>query len=173
MARPVCGLLLVVAACGTNNDDRPLTVEYVTEAVLAPTCGAAPCHSTFKQSRGDVFDTVEAVRRSLVDNGLIAFESRSYDPDAPENSGLITWVTKTDPFNRGIGRMPYDAPMPNEDIKYLEKWIRAQAPGAQCDPALNAAMACNKNDVVQCNPDWTFGDFVLTCSAGCASGVCQ
>ena len=163
-------LLLLAAACGTT-DDRPLTVQGVTEMVLAPTCGAATCHSAFAGNFNDVFDTVDSARRSLVDNGLILFDSPSFDPANPGGSQLITWVTQTDPFGLGIGRMPWDAPMPNEDVQYLENWIAAGAPGAQCDPS--NAMVCNNKQVVRCKPDWNFGAVVMTCPNACINGVCQ
>ncbi len=169
------GLALAVAACGTTTDDRPRTIEYVTEAILAPTCGQAQCHSTFRQARGDVFDTVAAARRSLIVNGLISFDSApQYDPSNPANAQLIQWITQTDPLGLGIGRMPYDAPMPNEDVNFLELYIKEGAPGAQCDPDANAAgYACNNRAVYKCNADWTFGDLVTDCAGDCIGGMCQ
>ena len=162
---------VLLAACGTT-DDRPLTVEYVTGAVLEPTCGGAQCHSTFAANRTDIFDTVEGARSSLVRNGLIRFDSNHYDPGNARNADLIQWITETDPKGLGIGRMPWDAPMPNEDIAYLIKWIAAGAPGAQCDPAASQGLACNNKDLVTCNQDWTFGTKMMTCANGCASGAC-
>jgi hypothetical protein len=170
MQRVFCALI-ALAACGTDNDDRPLTIQYVTETILAPTCGAAQCHSQFTQAKGDIFDTVEAARRSLVDNGLIQFDSVAYDPATPKQATLILWLTETDPLGLGIGRMPYDAPMPNADILFLEKWISKGAPGAQCDPELGNA--CNNKDLVQCNPDWTFGPLVMSCPVDCIAGACR
>ena len=171
------GLLacLCLAACGTTTDDRPLTIEYVTETILAPTCGAAQCHSSFTQARGDIFDNVESARRSLVDNGLIVFESRKFDPADPSNADLIVWLTQVDPFSRGIGRMPYDAPMPNADIIFLKNFIARQAPGAQCDPELNGGLACRNKDIVACNSDWTFSETVImSCGAAdCIGGKCR
>src|SRR5690242_19196430 len=102
-----CALALLVA-CGTT-DDRPLTVEYVTGAVLGPTCGGAQCHSTFAANQTDIFDTVEGARSSLVRNGLIRFDSKPhYDPGDARNADLIQWITETDPKGLGIGRMPWD-----------------------------------------------------------------
>jgi hypothetical protein len=166
-------LLPLLAACGTTTDDRPRTIEYVTEAILAPTCGAANCHSTFAQQRGDVFDTVEGSRRSLVVNGLISFDSVAYDPANPDQAALIIWITQTDPFGLGIGRMPFDAPMPNEDVNLLKLFIKEGAVGAQCNPDANGGMACNNRTVVKCNADWTFGDQITVCPGDCIAGACQ
>ena len=167
-------LALVLAACGTSNDDRPLTIEYVTAGVLAPTCGAAQCHSTFAANDLDIFDTVVGARSSIVRNGLVRLDSLpQYDPANPGKSALIIWITQTDPFGLGIGRMPWDAPMPNADIAYLERWIAAGAPGAQCDPGANGKRACNNKDLVQCNDDWSFGAKIMTCPNNCIGGACQ
>ena len=171
MQRYFCALVLLAAACGTETDDRPLTAQYVTETILAPTCGPAQCHSQFTQAKGDVFDTVDNARRSLVDNGLIQFDSVNYDPSHPQDAALIVWITQTDPFGLGIGRMPFDAPMPNEDVKVLEKWISKGAPGAQCNPA--SGPACNNKDRVMCNADWNFGAVIETCPGDCISGACR
>lgn len=168
------GLALALAACGTTTDDRPRTIEYVTEAILAPTCGQAQCHSTFRQSRGDVFDTVAMARRSLIVNGLISFDSGHYDPADPQKAPLIQWITQTDPYGLGIGRMPYDSPMPNEDVNFLELYIKEGAPGAQCDPDENAAgFACKDRALYKCNADWTFGDLITDCPGDCFFGECQ
>lgn len=164
---------LASAACGTTTDDRPRTIEYVTEAVLAPTCGQAECHSTFRQSRGDVFDTVAAARRSLVINGLISFDSVQYDPANPAGAQLIVWLTQTDPLGLGIGRMPYDAPMPNEDINFLELYIKEGAPGAQCNPDALGHFVCKNRSIYTCNDDWTFGELVTDCPGDCSGGACQ
>lgn len=168
------GVALALAACGTTTDDRPRTIEYVTEAILKPTCGQPQCHSTFRQARGDVFDTVTAARRSLIVNGLISFDSVQYDPATPSGALLIQWITQTDPLGLGIGRMPYDAPMPNEDVNFLELYIKEGAPGAQCNPDANpAGTACDNRAVYKCNADWTFGDLVTQCASDCIAGACQ
>ncbi len=173
MYRLVWAPLLLCAACGTSEDDRPLELNYLTNAIFAPTCGATQCHSTFSQAANLVLDTPEAVRSGLIDNGLIRFDSTQYDPANPDNADLITWITEIDPFGLGIGRMPFDAPMPNNDVFLLQEWIMAGAPGAQCNPALNQGRACNNNEVVQCTADWNFGARVQLCTGGCVGGVCR
>ena len=166
----VASVALACAACSSQPDDRPMTIEYITEAILAPTCGQADCHSTFAANRTDIFDTVEGARRSLVLNGLIQFTSSQYDPANPQFANLIIWVTETDPFGLGFGRMPLDEPLPNEDILFLESWIASPsaAVGAQCDPS--QPTACDDHDVVTCNADWSFGPVVQTCTGTCALG---
>jgi hypothetical protein len=175
MTRLAClTLVLALAACGV--DDRPKTIEYVTMNVLAPTCGAAQCHSTFSGNGADIFDTVSGARASLVRNGLLRFDGADrYDPAAPSSSDFIKWMTQDDGLNPAIGRMPYDAPMPEEDIRFLEAWIAAGATGAQCDPANE--FVCNNNDIVKCQSDWSFGPSVFSCTgateAGCLNGDCS
>lgn len=165
-------LVLLVAACGTDEDDRPLELDYLTAAIFAPSCGSTQCHSQFAMESDVVLDTPESVRRTLIGGGLVQFDSGQYDPDNPDQSGLIIWITQIDPFGRGIGRMPFDAPMPNKDVLLLKEWISVGAPGAQCNPALNDGKACNNKEVVQCNADWTFGARVSVCSGECVQGRC-
>jgi hypothetical protein len=175
MVRLALVLALASAACGTTKDDRPRTIEYVSQAVLAPNCGDAQCHSTFRQSRGDIFDTVAGTRASLVDNGLILFDSVQYDPATPADADLIHWITQIDPDGLGIGRMPYDHPLPNEDVSFLEEYIREGAPGAQCDPA--RPLSCNNTTLSTCDKSWNFKDPVIDCvgtgnGSACAAGQC-
>ena len=117
-------------ACGVT-DDRPRTLEYITQTILAPTCAAAQCHSAFKMEVGDQFDTVEATRRSVVVNGLVS----TLDPRASVIYGSIT-VGYPSILNPGSGnvRMPFDAPMPDADVALILHWIEDGAPGAQCLP---------------------------------------
>jgi hypothetical protein len=172
MHRFVWGLL-VCAACGVEKDDRPLELDYLTQAIFAPSCGATQCHSTFKQEANLVFDEPWAARRTLLDNGLIRFDSTHYDPVAPSKADLIIWITEIFPFGGDIPRMPLDAPLPNKDVLLLQEWIEAGAPGAQCDPDANGGMACNDKEVVQCNADWSFGARVQLCSGDCIAGRCR
>src|SRR5687767_3761465 len=117
MQRPVCALLLlvavssvVIAACGTVEDEgtvcteegddscgRPLDLEYMTAAILAPSCGLAQCHSTFHQAGGLAFDDPDNARVSLLtpDSGpLLQFTSDRYDPERTDGqvANLIAWV---------------------------------------------------------------------------------
>jgi len=198
MHRPVCALLLavsvggIVVACGNVEDEsleceagdptcgRPLDLEYLTEAIFAPSCGQTQCHSKFHQAGGLVFDNPHDARASLLvrtgNPPLLNFDSEQYDPFLEKTPNLVRWLTETDPFIRGIGRMPFDAPLPDRDIRLIEYWIRAPytltngtehagglAKGAQCNPEDFDGFACNYIDKVKCNADWNFGEQVEAC----------
>jgi len=134
MKRLVLSGALLAGACGNVIDDRPATLEYITETILAPTCATAECHSAFRRQVGDVFDTPAATRRTIVGNGLVAYPDDMADP---ARSFLITTLTVGSPsiLNPGSGnvRMPYDAAMPDADIRLIEAWIAGGALGAQCE----------------------------------------
>jgi hypothetical protein len=135
MTRPGLIGALLASACGSATDDRPATLDYITETILAPTCATAECHSAFRRQVGDVFDTPASTRRTIVGNGLIVYPDDMVDP---AHSFLITTLTVGSPsiLNPGSGnvRMPYDAPMPDADIRLIEAWIASGVPGAQCEP---------------------------------------
>ena len=163
-------------ACGAT-DDRPHTLEYITQTILAPTCAAAECHSAFKQEVGDQFDTVDATRRSIVANNLVIYPD---DMDSPRSSFLIKSLTVgvnsiLDSGSTTTVRMPYDAPMPDADIDLIAAWIAEGAPGAQCVPnAKHQGCFVTHTDttpvmpiyqVVEC-VDGEVGNVVQTCAQG-------
>jgi hypothetical protein len=119
-------------------DDRPATLKYITETILTPTCASAECHSSFTREVNDQFDSVAATRRSVVANGLVLFPDDTVDADAATNSYLVRSLRVGNPslLDPGSGniRMPFDAPMPEADIRLIEKWIGDGAHGAQCEP---------------------------------------
>lgn len=143
-------LLCALAACGA--DDRPLDAQYITDTVLAPTCGSVECHSTFVQSDNVVLDTYSAMRNTIVNLPLLSFSPDQYDPADPDDSALITWLTQTDPFGLGIGRMPQDAPMPNADVELLKAWITGPVnkvdDDASCIPGMTACPQLSDTCVV-------------------------
>jgi hypothetical protein len=183
MVRLLVASALVAAGGGCVGDNvpeyRPLELNYLTQAVFEPSCGAAQCHSSFKQSATYVFDTPEGARSSLVNNLVfLGPDTETYDPYNARKAGLIRWITETDPDGRGIGRMPFDAPLPNRDVELLIEWIEHKAPGAQCDPSIDSAKSCTFDDSgrvvsVSCTADWNF-DFstAIPCTDGCALGQC-
>ena len=113
----VVGPSLALAACTQTENDRPATLEYITEAILQPSCAQHVCHSSFRMEKGYAFDTVEAARRSLSSGVVI--------PGDSESSLLVIALT------RRIKRMPYDAPLPDKDIELIKRWIDAGAMGIE------------------------------------------
>jgi hypothetical protein len=122
MVRAMYRLALVgaitLAACTQSDNDRPATLEYVTEAILQPSCGQYDCHSSFARTKGYAFDTVAEAKQSL---------SRIVIPTDPDASLLFVVLT------RQIKRMPYDSPLPDKDIALIRTWITDGAPGLGLD----------------------------------------
>jgi len=104
---PMIALAALVAAagCGSDGDDRPLTLEVITLEVLAPACGAAQCHSSVTQLEGFAFDTLAGGREAL-------------RRDAARILAVIDDQT-----------MPPDSPMDPHDIALLHAWVDAGKPG--------------------------------------------
>jgi hypothetical protein len=151
--------ILVVAllgACAGDIDDRPATVQFITEDVLVPSCGGGECHSAAIKNDGFAFDTVDAVRFSMAPQGggLGNIDS----PDTAD-SPLYAYLTgATQP------RMPYDAPMPDADLALIAKWVELGTPGAQCYPAGVNACDTNTKIVYKCDQDFNLGDIVQQCT---------
>lgn len=112
MVRAMYRLVLLaaaaLAACDQTENDRPPTVEYITAAILQPSCGQFNCHSSFRRESGYVFDTIEEARKSLA-SIVVAGDV--------EGSFLNTVLTRT------VKRMPYDSPLLNKDIALIQQWI--------------------------------------------------
>lgn len=127
MHRTVVAAAIVLAACGVDPEDdaRPKTLEYVTEAILAPSCGNAQCHSSFRQTKNRAFDTIqracEAMAPGMNDEGVL--EVRDVIAGDANASFLMTVMTRT------IRRMPYDQPLPLVDQELIRAWIDGGAIG--------------------------------------------
>jgi len=120
----VLGIAAWIAVAGCNaTEDRPETLAYITEAILAPSCGTATCHSAMKREFGYAFDSVAGAQESMA-LGLIAPCAEA--PCPPGNSYLIQVISTID--SRG-NRMPLDAPLANKDIDLIATWIEDGAFG--------------------------------------------
>lgn len=116
-------IVVLVAACGTEPDSRPATLEVVTLTVLAPSCGQVQCHSSSTtREKNYAFDTVEGTREALGTNGLKVNEAVARG--LPLENDLMNVINAD-----GFERMPPDTPLADEDIVLLEKWLVAGAPG--------------------------------------------
>lgn len=97
------------AGCGTSPDERPVSFEFVTLGILAPTCGQVQCHSTTTKTAGYAFDTLAASREAL---------TTLTDDRSADSSKLIEVMTAS-----GGSRMPPDSPLNEEDITLVKLWI--------------------------------------------------
>lgn len=123
MVRVVLATAWMLGACGMSEDDRPATLEYVTAAVLAPSCGNAQCHSSFRRAEDLAFDTVEATRATIARYDALV------TPGDPETSSLYLVLISPGGDDAVFPRMPYDQPMPDADIELVRRWIEGGARG--------------------------------------------
>ncbi|HEY1553217.1 MAG TPA: c-type cytochrome domain-containing protein [Kofleriaceae bacterium] len=110
---------IALTACGTEPDSRPATIDYIVDAVLAPQCAVAGCHTAASQAHGYAFDTV--------DDTLAAFHSSRdqllVDPGQPDESELYVVLISSDK------PMPPAWTLPHADIELVKTWIDDGAPG--------------------------------------------
>ena len=166
---------LAASACGSATDDRPPTLDFITETILAPSCASAECHSAFKREVGDQFDTPAAARLSIVANRLALVS----DQEDPASSFLVRSLTVGNPsiLDPGSGdvRMPYDEPLPDADVELIKRWISEGVKGAQCVPnevnrgcrvssVTVAGKTVTQYEVVEC-VDGTIGNSIQVCDA--------
>ena len=116
-------MVAALGACGTEDDERPATLEVVTLTVLAPNCGQVQCHSTTTRTKGLAFDTVEEARLTLIYELFIHTAVMGVDGTAVEND-LMNPIRAN-----GKERMPPDSPLADEDIALIQTWLNAGAPG--------------------------------------------
>lgn len=115
-----CVLAAAIAACGTDEDERPTTLEVVTLTVLAPSCGQVQCHSSTTKTQELAFDTVDDARRAMIELevDLAIGEGRPLEND-------LMNVLNGD----GLERMPPDSPLADEDLALIRAWLTAGGPG--------------------------------------------
>jgi hypothetical protein len=132
------GLALGLAGCGV--DPRPASWEYIAPVILAPSCATSSCHSRAAAVAGLDFSNPERAYISLT-------RLKVWVVDPNGTAGCMRWNGTTvvcqrgfrplvTPFNaeqsrivnmlraRGAARMPPDRPLPEADIRLIEKWIR-------------------------------------------------
>ena len=136
--------LLCLGACDLSDpppDDRPQTLEFITEAILKPSCGTAECHSAFKKQSTDVFDSVEGARGSFDRNPSLVVDcahvlDAAGNPN-PQPNGCVQAVQQSylvqviDPKQGTIegNVMPYDQALSNSDYILISDWITNGAHG--------------------------------------------
>ena len=164
-------------------DDRPATLQYITPAILEPSCAKAECHSSFKMEVGDDYSSVESARFTMINNAQVLFPDNTKFGDNSASYFVQELTTGNpsilDPTSTTKIRMPYDEPLPLEDIKLIERWIADGAAGAQCTPGDNDLGCYGPSGtglVIACDPDGNIigAPFPACSSTGtCASGQCE
>jgi hypothetical protein len=114
---------IATAGCGTDPDTRPETADYIIEAILAPRCGRAACHSSETREHNYAFDTIPAAIASINNSG--SHGRALVTPGSPDQSQLVTVLTDTK------SPMPPDSPLPQADIDLITKWVTDGAEGLQ------------------------------------------
>ncbi len=105
-------LVAGLASC-VDTDNRPKTLEYITETILKPSCGTVNCHSSLGYTKDYAFDSVAAARATFNNNTGLLFEDY-----------LLKRMRRTE----GEAMPPNDI-MADEDIRLIEDWINAGTPG--------------------------------------------
>jgi hypothetical protein len=141
-----------LGACG-GEDDRPATWEYISPVILQPTCATASCHSRAAAAAGlDFSDTrrgyvsltslwvwivdpagTPAAGCRVIDGRTVCQRDRRplVTPFDPTQSRLVQMLR-----GRNAPRMPPDRPLPEADIRLVERWILDGARAcAHCAPA--------------------------------------
>lgn len=104
-----------------ETDDRPRTLEFVTEAILVPSCATANCHSSYTGAGGYALGTVAEAQTALGN-------PRDVTPGAPEDSLLYQVIAS--PGGAGAPKqMPRDQPLANADKQLIYQWILDGAEG--------------------------------------------
>lgn len=138
--------LALLAACATDDYRRPHTVEYITDAILIPSCAAAQCHSSFARKDGFSFSTVEESRDGITD--MVAGAIDAPDHGNPDRAQFVIVL------NRAVKRMPYDQALSNGDQQLIREFIEDGAPGAQCNPADGETQCLGLDKVITCGDDY-------------------
>ena len=101
-------LLIGLAACGSDVDDRPVTWSYIHPAIIVPNCATSGCHSALTMTFGYNFEDKEGARDVFIQ-----------DVQAP---ALFLGTFKQD---NGVYQyqMPPDQPLPQADIDLISRWL--------------------------------------------------
>lgn len=108
--------LIALAACTSEPDTRPETLDYITEAILVPYCGRGGCHTTNTAAANLVFDNVDDTR-------LAMHGSRARVVPGDIRSQFLNVIRDT------RRPMPPDQPLPDADVDLIQRWILAGAEG--------------------------------------------
>jgi hypothetical protein len=142
----------VSLACGDGVDDREPAWDYISPAITQPACASSSCHSRAAAAAGLDFSDPERGYKSLTSLWVwIVDPSGTKEANCKEAHGTVVcqraFRPLVVPFNpsqsrlvnmlraRGATRMPPDRPLPEADIRLIERWIlRGAKPPEGYDP---------------------------------------
>ena len=104
-------LALVAGLAGcVDTDNRPKTLEYITETILKPSCGTVNCHSSLGYTKDLAFDSVAAARATF-------------------NRGNTSADAVLTVMRRQFNPMPPNDIIADQDLELIQAWIDAGTPG--------------------------------------------
>jgi len=135
----LASLMILGAGCG-KTDDRPYVWAYLSPVIFQPQCATASCHSRGAAVAGLDFSTPERGYRSLTGlHSWVATPSASPTDPSCQQAGSTWLCAEARPFvvpyapgeSRLVAmlrahdapRMPPDRPLPEPDIRLVERWI--------------------------------------------------
>jgi hypothetical protein len=119
---------LTMAACGGAEDDREATWSFISPVIVQQNCATSSCHNQASAVAGLDLSTVahgykSLLRLTLPVRGSQGEKARTLVvPYNPDESRLVNMLRA-----RGANRMPPDRPLPEADIRLVERWILAGA----------------------------------------------
>jgi hypothetical protein len=141
---PLCAAALLCApllGCGSDEDLRPAEWAYISPVIMQPNCATTSCHSRAQAAAGLDFSDPGRGYESLFDLEVWVVEpaSSAGQGGCKVAHGAVVCPRATramvTPFNpgqsrlvnllraNGAARMPPDRPLPEADIRLVERWI--------------------------------------------------
>jgi hypothetical protein len=117
-----------LAGCGGGDDERDASWRFISPVIMQQNCATSSCHSHASAVAGLDFSTVANGYTSLLNLKLPVRASQGEKartlvvPFNPDESRLVHMLRA-----RGAPRMPPDRPLPEADIRLIERWILAGA----------------------------------------------
>lgn len=118
---------LLHAGCG-GDDGREPGWPYISAVIIQPTCATSSCHGRAAAVAGLDLSNEEDGHRSLLALRLpprgtgVELPRPIVVPHNPDQSRLVNMLR-----GKGARRMPPDRPLPEADIRLIERWILAGA----------------------------------------------
>jgi len=120
--KPYILVMALLPACANESTTRE-TASYIVEAILAPHCAHAGCHTSETRQHDLAFDTIPAAIAAMKS---VDKRAALVTPGASASSELYTIL-----LYGSSGIMPPDAPLAQADIDLIQHWIDDGAEGLE------------------------------------------